>query len=542
MWPGHELYTEAMKIGAQQPLVASKRAAKPLKIVALGDSLTAGMQDANLVGTRQIHSYPAKVAQQAGVSLKQPLLDDKGIPPQLFLSPNSSLVSTALRYAMVGAAQLIPSVAVALGMNPPEFMFWPLYAAGGMGQREEQGEIQNFAIPGVEARHLNSVANVHDVVDDVLSGMEGKGSMLAGVPYARQILQGGNSARHGQTQLDGAIEQKPDMVMLWAGSNDALAGALKGEVNDSTLTPMEDRKWNITTKKFPWSKPREVQTREVIPGFESTMIGPKGLVTRLLNETDAEVMMMNIPDVTVIPHLFPLGQKVGPLPFRMMLPGGADVTEKIENWHLPLTVKGEGKDGRPIFPAGSNVGLATILKKLTHYYKVKTEADMDQALMHMSRNAGVFTEDDVLDPDEVQKIQSRVREYNALLSDIASKNDRVHLVDINGMLNLASKEGLELRGEGAPVTITTEFTGTTDERGFSGIFSFDGVHPSDIGQALIANQVLDKAREVWADNPRFEALVNAAPVDEKAVLQKDPHFDPNNRLLLDSYVSERLAF
>lgn len=530
-----------MKVNAlppSSPLAPSR----PIKIVALGDSLTAGMQDANLIGDRQELSYGAQIARQAGLPFKQPLLDNRGIPPQLFLSPKTSLIDTAWRYTMVGVAQALPTAALALGLNPPEFLFWPLYHAGGMGQVKDPGEIQNFAIPGVEARHLSGVDNVHDVVRDVRAGIDSKGSLLAAAPYARQILQGGRSAAHGKNQLDSAIEQKPDMVLLWAGSNDALAGALKGEVNDSNLTPMEDRKWKITQKKYPWSKPREVETREVIPGFRSTMVGENGLLTRLLSETDAEIMLMNIPDVTVIPHLFPLGQKVGPLPFRMMLPGGIDVTEKIENWHLSSLVKGEGKDGRPIFPQGSSVGLGTLLTKLTHYFKVKTEADMDEALLQMSRSGGVFSEDDVLDPDEVEQIQQRVREYNDLLQRTADENERVHLVDINSMLTLASKEGLPLRGEGPPMTITTEFTGSKDERGFEGMFSFDGVHPSDVGQAMIANQVLDKVRQNLADDPRFAPLVQAGEVDEKAVLRQDPHYARDRQLFLDGYVSDQLRF
>ena len=347
-----------MKVSASPSVIVPRT--KP-KMIAIGDSLTAGMQDANLVGSRQEHSYPALVAKQAGLDFKQPLLSEAGIPPKLFLSPGSSLIGTAWRYTMTGLAQAIPSVAVALGINPPEFLFQPLYNLGQMGKLQDKSGHDNFAIPGFEARHLSNIANVHDWVGEVKQGLDSRGSMLVAAPYARQILQGGQSAKHGRSEIDAAVAEQPDLVMLWAGNNDALAGAISGEVTDTTLTPMEDRQWVISEKRFPWSKPREVLTDEVVPGFRSTMDGPQGLVTRLMNETEADVMLMNIPDVTVIPHLFHLGEKVGPLPFRMMLPGGLDITKKIENWKLPNQVKGEGKEGREFYPEGSRVGLGTIL-------------------------------------------------------------------------------------------------------------------------------------------------------------------------------------
>ena len=522
-----------MKVCSQMPAVGARKAPK---LVAIGDSLTAGMQDCNLVGSRQEHSYPNLIARQGGFVFKQPLLTENGIPPKLFMSPDSSLMKTAWRYTLAGLAQSVPLAATALGVNPPEWLYTGLYHAGGMGQRQEKGEIQNFAIPGLEARHLNTVHSVKDYGHEVAMGIERKVQMLAEVPFIRQITQGGQSAKHGVSQVDAAVAQKPDMVMLWAGNNDALAGALSGDVNDLSLTPMEDRPWNMEKKKWPWSKPGVVQTPEVIPGFTSTM---NETVGRLLKETDAEIMLMNIPDVTVIPHLFKLGEKVGPLPFRMLLPGGADVTDKISNWKLPTKINGKGKDGRTYFPDGTRVGLAQILKKLTHYYKVKTEKDLDAALMSMTRGGGVFKENEAVDPDEAATIQTRVNEYNALLKDFDSKNDRVHLVDINATLKKAARQGIPLRGEGPDVTVTNIFTGSQDRRGYQGMFSFDGIHPSDVGYAVIANEIIDKARVDLKDDQRFTTLLNSKPVDEKAALAGDPHRAPG-RMLLNGFVSEQL--
>ena len=526
-------YTGRMKVSSQTPLAAPRKAPK---MVAIGDSLTAGMQDCNLVGSRQQHSYPALIARAGGMQFKQPLLSESGIPPKLFLSPDASLMGTAWRYALVGLANTAPMASTALGINPPEWLYSGIYHLGGMGQRLEKGEAQNFAIPGLEARHINTVHSVKDFAKEVLMGIEGSGSMLAEVPFIRQITQGGRSAKHGVSQVDAAVAEKPDLVMLWAGNNDALKGALTGEVNDLSLTPMEDRPWKVETKKWPWSKPELVDTPEVIPGFASTM---NTAVSRLLQETSAEVMLMNIPDVTVIPHLLKLGEKVGPLPFRMVLPGGTDVTDKISNWKLPTRVNGEGKDGRLYFPEGTRVGMAQVLKKLTHYYKVKTEADLDFALSAMMRGGGVFRENEALDPEETATIQKRVQEYNDLLKSFEEKDDRIHLVDVNGMLARAAKQGIPLRGEGEPVTVTNIYTGSQDRRGYQGMFSFDGIHPSDVGYAVVANEIIDKVRTDLKDDPRFTTLVQAPPVDEKQALAGDPHRS-GAQLLLNGFVSDQL--
>ena len=157
----------------------------------------------------------------------------------------------------------------------------------------------------------------------------------------------------------------------------------------------------------------------------------------------------------------------------------------------------------------------------------------------MVRGGGVFSESEALDPAETATIQKRVDEYNALLKSLDEKNDRVHLVDVNGMLSRAAKQGIPLRGEGEAVTVTNLFTGSQDRRGFQGMFSFDGIHPSDVGYAVVANEIMDKVRIDLKDDARFTTLVNAKPVDEKEALAGDPHRN-SAQLLLHGFVSDQL--
>lgn len=505
--------------------IASTSAAspRPFKMVAVGDSVTAGMQDACLIGERQEMSYPAQIARQAGIDFEQPLITPAGIPPKIFLSPDSSLWSTTWRYAAVAMAKWLPASALALGVKPPEWMYQPLYWAGGMGQREHKGPIQNFAIPGFEARQVADVANVHDFAGEIAHGVEAEGSLTASIPLCRQILQGGEAAENGRTQVEQAVAQNPDLILLWAGGNDVLSAAVEGEVKDLYMTPMEDRKWLLgQAKTWPWSKPHDVFSEKVMPGLKSSM---GKTIDTLLTRTSGEIMLMNTGDVTTMPLLFPLGKKVGTLPFRMILPGGIDITQKIEDWVLPLEVAGEGKEGRRQFPQGSTVALPVILKQLTQTYGVGGKG---------------FSEAEVLDPQESAQVQKRIDEYNAFLADLARQNPRIHLVDINGLMREGQQNGIALRGSGPDQRVTTTFTGLQDSRGYEGFFSFDGVHPSDLGYAVIANQVLDKVRTDLAGNPRFTALVQAPPIDEKAVLLQDPHHLGTAHLVLDGNTRDGL--
>lgn len=519
-----------MQIQAQAPRTPYKP-----KMVAVGDSLTAGMQDANLIGERQVNSYPALVARQAGLEFRQPLMDDEGIPPRLFLSPGTSLGQTAWRYTQVGAAALLPMAALAFGLVPPEFTLFPLWYAGNMGASPKPEQpVQNLAIPAFELRELTDVANVKDLMQGMADKAEGSGELIATGPYCRHILQDGKGWRNGQSQIDKAVAQDPDLVILWAGNNDALAAALKGHVDDTSLTPMVDQQWTYTSYNPVSGKRKEHKTETVQPGFRTSLVGEHGSLTRLLAETQAEIVMMNIPDVTVVPFLHKLGGPVGELPFRLMLPGGVDVTEKIENWVLPQAIKGEGKDGRSHFPEDTRVGLPMILSKLTHYFKVQTEEQLDGALDSMNRSGGVFTEDEVLDPGEIGTIQKRAGEFNQLIQEMADKHERIHLVDTHGLLNQAQAGGLALRGEGPEQKVTNTFTG------MGGIFSGDGIHPSDVGYAVVANRVLDTVRTELKDDARFAVFQSAPPVDEKAALAADPHNREKPTLMLDRFVTERL--
>jgi hypothetical protein len=76
------------------------------------------------------------------------------------------------------------------------------------------------------------------------------------------------------------------------------------------------------------------------------------------------------------------------------------------------------------------------------------------------------------------------------------------VVDIHGLLDRATEQGLFVGDR----RLTTDFLG--------GLFSLDGIHPTNTGYAIIANQFIK------ALNRAFHAGI--PPVDVSAVMANDP--------------------
>jgi lysophospholipase L1-like esterase len=89
----------------------------------------------------------------------------------------------------------------------------------------------------------------------------------------------------------------------------------------------------------------------------------------------------------------------------------------------------------------------------------------------------------VLSAAEVATIRARVAGFNAIIRSTAQANNAA-LFDAEAVLRQAATTGINIGG----VTYSSRFlTG--------GIFSYDGVHPTDLGYAYIANQFIEAINE-----------------------------------------------
>ena len=186
------------------------------------------------------------------------------------------------------------------------------------------------------------------------------------------------------------------------------------------------------------------------------------VITRL-RATGATLVVANIPDVTAIPFLTPAETVAAQIGLPLFVSG-------------PILGIGPGDfvtpDAFPLIPA--------ILAK--------------PALGPLPANV-------VLDAGEVAVIQSAVDAYNAFIAAQAQANGAA-LVDIHTLVSRFQQQGVVVGGQ----QLTTGFLG--------GLFSLDGVHPTNTGYALIGNEFIKTI------NTSFAADI--PPVSVEQIENNDP--------------------
>lgn len=238
------------------------------------------------------------------------------------------------------------------------------------------------------------------------------------------------------TQLAQALALRPTLVTVWIGNNDVLGAAVNGRAIDGvTLTP----------------------TAAFRAAYQSLITAVKA--------TGATVFAANLPDVTTIPYvttvppvvvnpatsqpvvvngqMVPLLGPAGPLPpnARVLLPATALMAQGIG---IPAALGGKAT----FTPGGACVNCCT----------------------------NCLPDEVVLDPNELSIIKAHVDANNAAIEEIC-RAAGVPVVDINGLLQEVATRGRVVGG----ITLTGSFlTG--------GIFSYDGVHPTELGYAITANE------------------------------------------------------
>jgi lysophospholipase L1-like esterase len=112
---------------------------------------------------------------------------------------------------------------------------------------------------------------------------------------------------------------------------------------------------------------------------------------------------------------------------------------------------------------------------------------------------GVQLSDELtLSPDEISFVKKMVIEYNDIISKAAKKHGAV-LVDMYSLFNKIAVNGYTVCG----IKYTIEFP-------HGGLISLDGIHPSALGYAIIANEFIQKINEAFEyDIPRiqYKALI-----------------------------------
>jgi phospholipase/lecithinase/hemolysin len=194
-----------------------------------------------------------------------------------------------------------------------------------------------------------------------------------------------------------------------------------------------------------------------------------------LKGTGAHLVVANIPDVTLVPYMTP----------------ATTVINYVAS-----------KTGESAADVGTALGLAD-----GDLVNPQGLDDVESELSSLQGGGSLkpLGDADVLTAAERISVQAMVASYNQVIEQEVSAAGGT-LVDMHAYFSTLAA-GLTIDGQSA----TTAFLG--------GLFGLDGIHPTNTGYALLANQF------VAATNTAF--MLSTATVDVDAVAKADPYFGSN---------------
>ena len=343
--------------------------------VAMGTSVSMGIESGGLLDQNQRASAPAVIAQQAGANggtFVQPLVAFPGIPPLLHL------------------VSLNPLTLDRLQGTPP---------AGSYVARPDDG-YDNLAISG--ALLANAIARD------------------SGAPYFDLVLQG-----HG-TMLRQTIAQAPTFITIELGANDAILPLVEGG-DLSLLLP--------------------------VPAFAAQYA--QLLDSLALAAPQAKLALANVVQVTRLPY-------ASAVPLDVLLPIGP------QGELQPVRLQDAGGP----LPEGALILLPAL------------------PLIRVGYGVGQPLPDSlVITVAERSAIELAVAGYNQVIADEAQARGAA-LVDQFALFERLANQGVQVSG----VRFTFRYV-------TGGLFGLDGIHPSALGSALLANTFIE------AINAKFGARI-----------------------------------
>jgi lysophospholipase L1-like esterase len=418
------------------------------KYVALGDSLTAGVEGVCLVERHQNRSYPKLVADQLGISdFQQPLLSERALRD----------ASTPACLGAVVAGGAITVGAVSQTGSPKNLTLPRPY--------------DNLGIPG---------ANAADLVDLKVSSPSGNTANLSASVILRNFPGGPFENR---SAVDEANLLSPDLVTLWAGPGDILGAELSAvAIEGVTLTPVAVFEIKYT------------QLMAAIRGTGRTIVAlniPEEVNTPftqtiprvIVNPTTRQPVLVNGQTVPLLGPRTTATCSTAPCP----VPEGTLVTLGASSLlaqgiGIPSSL---GGTGLPL-PDGSFSPPSTL-------------------------NQGVL-----LYPDEVALMRQRTADLNAKIASIAAANGAT-VMDTHALYEDLFAHGYDM---GGGIVVTNAFlTG--------GVFSADGFHPSNIGYAIVATEILKHLNSVKGTDFELPDLADAVFTADVPVLSTSAVAEPS---------------
>lgn len=437
------------------------------KFYSVGNSITAGYQSSALYSDAQSHSFGAQIANKLGVSYYQPLVSGDGIGGRIkwsgaFTSGGSPIFSYASKAA-----------------GAPDHS---RYATDNFNNLGIPGAIG--VIPGTGGAYTDFF-NVYVKADgsDGEVGASGSG-VLRDNPFFGVVLA--NGAR-GNTLWKALKASQPTFVSLWLGNNDVLGYATSGGVKPSAPSSSAHFSAKFTA---------------IVDSILSLSSAPK-------------MVVLNTPDVTTIPFFTTVNPGVvaglRKANFAAIYYQKSDLTSAIadttslKTYSNMITLTGSaygsligtatGKPWRDVATAAK----ITVAQLFGAYGAAAPDTTKPFALHPQNPWPSLF----MLDAAEKAIARAATEAINAEIYTIvtnASRSSKIALVDVYANFNqiaaaTAVGSGVSYQG----ITVNTKFIS-------GGLFSFDGVHPTNLGHGIIANYIIEKI------NQKFDASITPVPL------------------------------
>lgn len=397
------------------------------RYVAVGNSLTAGFANNALYREGQLRSFPNLLSQK---------MRDAGGGPF-----NQPLVEPGVGSGEQGNARLVLDVTPDGGLAP--------VPAAEEGQDifsepiGHQGPFNNLGVPGAKVFHL------------------------LGDEYATQNpFFGRFASREDITVLEQALELEPTFFTIWIGNNDILSWATAGGTgNADGGTGSND----ITSDEL----------------FSSSI---EALVNQLTSQ-GADGIVINIPEITTIPFF-----NVVPWNALELTEEQAQQLREGYEQELRILPPDDRENFVPEFQEGANGFIIEDPDREDAFFedlefRMATEEDKilftipQDSLQPPPNGPGWGSAEPIPDQYTLRKPQVEIAEqtidrFNEIINSTASDYD-LPVLDVVELLERA-ESGIQFDG----AELTTEFV-------TGGLFSLDGIHLTDRGNAQLTNEVIE---------------------------------------------------
>lgn len=424
------------------------------KVVAVGNSLTAGFMDGALYDAGQAASYANLVALQikanGGGDFNQPDID--AADGFYGMAPDGTTV--------LGHLILVNPLSPAPTPIIPGQLITP-YSGN-------KAELNNFGVPGIRLIDVD---------------VNGYGNTVNGNPYYSRFASDPNTS----SVLDDAIAANGTFIIFWLGNNDVLGYATAGATDPADLTDA-----SVFDAKY------------------------KEVVAKLITDDGKQGVLMNIPYVKDVPFfttvawnsiVFDASDPDDSASIAALNAGYAAYNGGLDGLVgvPPFNLTQEEADARKIsFGDGAN-GVVILDLSLTDL----TGADPNMLSMRQTTSGDLLTllagavlpagegtqtplgEEYTLTPDDISAINNRIDEFNTTIKSVvdASGGD-LALLDVNMIFSDFALNGATINGAAMDATMFPPF----------GAFSLDGIHPNQRGYAFVASLLIDEINESFGSN------------------------------------------